>query len=487
MLNSATNQNMSPMENAEEKHSMPNNQETKELTDPRWKADNEEDNSSEIEGLDEEEESTVPISDQKNIRLEQANRSLFELKRWYDLGDLIVDPEWQRNYVWNRKQASKLIESFLLDIPVPVIYLAKTKDDKYEVIDGLQRLTSAFDFFDNEYKLTSLDQLKGEMGKKFKDLDRPLQRRLENATLRTFELSSDTDPNIHFIVFERLNTGGTKLNDMEIRNCLFRGKLNDLIKELAANESFKAFHGQTEKYTKRMQDRSFVLRFLAFYEKTHLKYKEPSKKFLNEFQDTYRNANEIKLDEYRQKFKHCMKASRTVFGKYGFRLKEGLTKVKDKRQLSKSQGEWSQRINVAIFQGVATSFAKYDLGQITRAADRICEEYLDLITTDIQWIDCVQLAAHTAPKVTYVFETWQKRLAEVMQDVPPNDGRRTFSKQLKKEMFEQDKTCSLCEQEIKLLDDAALDHDKHYWRGGATIPDNARLAHRFCNQSRGGR
>lgn len=172
---------------------MPNNEETKEPTDPRWKADNEEDNSSEIEGLDEEEESTVPISDQKNIRLEQANRSLFELKRWYDAGDLIVDPEWQRQYVWNRKQASKLIESFLLDIPIPVIYLAKNKENKYEVIDGLQRLTSAFDFLGNKYKLTSLDQLKEEIGKKFKDLDKPLQRRLENATLRTFELSSDTD------------------------------------------------------------------------------------------------------------------------------------------------------------------------------------------------------------------------------------------------------------------------------------------------------
>lgn len=274
---------------------------------------------------------------------------------------------------------------------------------------------------------------------------------------------------------------------MEIRNCLFRGKLNDLIKELAANESFKAFHGLTEKSTKRMQDRFLVLRFLAFYEKTHLRYQEPLKKFLNGFQGDYRDANEIKLDEYRQKFEHCMKASRTVFGKYGFRLKEGTTKLKEKRQLSTSQGEWSQRINVAIFQGVATSFAKYDLGQITRAADRICEEYLDLITEDIQWIDCVQLAAHTAPKVTYVFETWQKRLAEVMQDVPPNDGRRTFSKQLKKELFEQNKACSLCGQEIKMLDDAVLDHDKYYWRGGATIPDNARLTHRFCNQSRGGR
>ncbi len=134
-----------------------------------------------------------------------------------------------------------------------------------------------------------------------------------------------------------------------------------------------------------------------------------------------------------------------------------------------------------------TSFAKYDLGQITRAADRIYEEYLDLTSTDKDWVDRVRRATGSYARVAYVFETWQRRLAEVMQDVPPNDGRRTFSKQLKKEMFEQDKTCSLCRQEIRMLDDAALDHDKHYWRGGATIPDNARLVHRFCNQSRGGR
>ena len=471
------------MENEKEKHRiMPDNEETKEQTDPRWKVDHEEDNSSEIEGLDEEEESTEPISDQKNIRLEQANRSLFELKRWYDVGDLIVDPEWQRNYVWNRKQASKLIESFLLDIPVPVIYLAKTKENKYEVIDGLQRLTSAFDFLDNEYKLSSLDQLKGEMGKKFKDFDRPLQRRLENATLRTFELSSDTDPNIHFIVFERLNTGGTKLNDMEIRNCLFRGKLNDLIRELAANESFKAFHGQTEKYTKRMQDRSFVLHFLAFYEKTYHKYKNPLKKFLNEFQDAYQNPPKAKLQEYRQKFEHCMRSSLTVFGQDGYQLKK-----QEDPQTSKSHGEWSRRINISIFRCVASSFVEYDFGQITRSADRIYEEYLDLISTDRHWVDCVQRLQNNTTRLKYVFKTWEERMAKVMQDVPPNDGRRTFSKQLKKELFEQNNTCSLCGQEIKLLDDAVLDHDKHYWRGGATIPDNARLTHRFCNQSRGGR
>ena len=98
----------------EEKHSaMPNSEETKEQTAPHWKADNEEDNDSEIEGLDEEEESTEPISDQDDIRMIPTDRGLFHLKRWHDTGKLIVPPWQRKDSVWNQAQASKLIESFL--------------------------------------------------------------------------------------------------------------------------------------------------------------------------------------------------------------------------------------------------------------------------------------------------------------------------------------------------------------------------------------
>ncbi len=222
-----------------------------------------------IESIDEGELNSS-LSDK--IRLDKSDRSLAEFVRWYKSGRLIVNPEWQRNYVWDRKQASRLIESFLLDIPVPVVYLAKTEDGKYEVIDGLQRLTSVFRFFDNELALNGLDILTDLNRKTFNDLDEPLQHKLEDTTLRSFELSSDTNKDIHFVVFERLNTGGTKLNDMEIRNCLFRGPLNDLIKELSENKDFISCINQRS-LSKRMNDRALVLRFLAFYERTYKRCK----------------------------------------------------------------------------------------------------------------------------------------------------------------------------------------------------------------------
>ncbi|MCY3956100.1 MAG: DUF262 domain-containing protein [Nitrospira sp.] len=428
-----------------------------------------------LEGGD---EGDLNTSSPSTVSLEKADRSLSEFKRWFDESDLVLNPEWQRNYVWSRRQASKLIESFLLNIPVPVVYLSRTEDKKYEVIDGLQRLKTVFDFFNDKFSLTGLDIRKDLNGKKFKALDSTTQRELRNSTLRSFELSSDTDPNIHFIVFERLNTGGTKLNEMEIRNCIFRGNVNSLIKELASNADFVKCLNQPA-LQKRMNDRALVLRFLAFYERTYHKCQQQLKQFLNEFLETYRNPTEQKIREYRRAFEHCTRSSLTVFGEYGFRLRN------EPRNISKSGGEWSTRINAAVFQCIFTSFANHDLGQITRSADRIYEDYLDLIATDNYWVDCVRRATAERTRLAHVFNTWQERLCRVLEDVPSNDSQRIFSKQLKKQMFDQSKTCSICENEIKLLDDAVLDHEKHYWRGGTTVPENARLAHRFCNLSRG--
>ena len=249
----------------------------------------------------------------QDISLERADRGLSELKRWFDDGDLILNPEWQRNFVWTKKQSSKLIESFLLNIPVPVVYLAKTSEDRYEVIDGLQRLKSVFDYFSNKFSLTSLDVLTDLNGKIFDQLDDTSKRKLRNSTLRSFELAKNSESDVHFIVFERLNTGGTRLNEMEIRNCIFRGDLNNLLGELASDSDFIA-SVNSDSLSKRMNDRSLVLRFLAFHERTHHKYSRGLKKFLNEFFETYRNPPEQKLNEYRQVFRKCMKASVTVFG-----------------------------------------------------------------------------------------------------------------------------------------------------------------------------
>jgi 5-methylcytosine-specific restriction endonuclease McrA len=201
---------------------------------------------------------------------------------------------------------------------------------------------------------------------------------------------------------------------------------------------------------------------------------------LNEFLDHYKSAKPEKIEEYRKAFIHAMKACHTVFGKAGFRLRN-----ESVRPGSKSGGEWATRINMAIFPVIATGFVRYDLGRITRAADSIYEEYLDMINADAQWVDRVRRASFEAARLEYTFRTWYDRLKQVLEPFDQNDRQRVFSRQLKKEMFDANPTCSICNQRIVLIEDAVLDHDVQYWRGGKTVPENARLAHCLCNLKKG--
>lgn len=427
--------------------------------------------------IDFDEGESVIESPPEPLNLGKNDRSLAELYRWHQRGKIVIDPEWQRKYVWDAKRASRLIESFLIDLPIPVIYLAINDEGKYEVIDGLQRLTSVFNFFDNSYRLTSL-QLMPELNKKlFSELSNEIQSKLEDTTLRTFELAKNTKQELRFIIFERLNTGGMALNDMEIRNCLYRGTLNDLLKELAETDEFKTCVNQ-KGLDKRMHDRALILRYLAFYERTYHKAKKGLKLFFNEFLETYQRAPEEKLKEFRTSFKRSMRACKTVFGDKAFRLRRVYE--------SKSQrgGEWTPRINATIFQVLAVPMADYDIGQITRSADRIREAYLDLISNDQKWVEAVSQSTGDPTKIEYSFSTWNERLRHAIGSNEPNDGRRLFTLELKEEMFNQDSTCSICSQRIHLLNDSALDHDIQYWRGGQTVPTNSRLAHRQCNWQR---
>lgn len=421
-------------------------------------------------------EGTMIVKSGSGIVIEKNDRSLSEFHRWVKSGRLIIDPDWQREYVWGNPRASRLIESILVDIPVPVIYLAKNDDGKYEVIDGLQRLTSIFRFFDNEFALSGLEILSDFNRKRFRDLSDKEQNKLTDATLRTFELSPQTPKDMMFVIFERLNTGGISLNEMEIRNAIYRGRLNDLLKELAKNEDFIVALNQ-KNISQRMVDRALVLRFLAFYERTHYKLQLGLKRFLNEFLEAYRNPADKKLKEYRDQFCKAMRASKTIFGSHAFRLRREFDD-------STSGGEWATRPNAAVFQVVATSFTNYDIGALTRRADAIYEEYLDMVSSDAKWCDCVRRATGETSRIEYVFSTWNERLGAVMKDSTPNDSQRVFTAALKREMYDASRQCALCQQEIKLLNDAALDHDIHYWRGGKTVPDNARLVHRTCNLKR---
>lgn len=413
---------------------------------------------------DEKSEATDEI---QKLTFHRADRSMAELKRLKEKGRLIIRPIWQRNFVWNRKQSSLLIESFLIDMPIPVIYLALNSENKYEVVDGQQRLTSVFNFIDGELELTGLEVRNDLNGCRYEDLQEHLQDKLTDSTITSIELSADTPRVAMRSMFERLNTKGTRLNAMEIRNCVYQGGLNDLIRELAENRDFKECVN-TPKLSTRMKDRELVLRFMAFYQLSYNRAKRGLKSFFDRFYDAFQNPKEEIISEYRAQFTKAIKASYTIFGDRGFRV----------------DPEKSRGFKPAIFQVMMVSFTDYDLGLLTRSADSIFEEYLDLLQTDSHWVECVTNFPDDYDRISYAFDTWKERLKEAVKNAEPNDSQRCFSRAEKEAMFDRSDFCEICGQKISHINDATLDHDRHWWRGGKTVLENARLVHRHCNATR---
>ena len=209
----------------------------------------------------------------------------------------LVLPEIQREYVWDNGKASRLIESLLLNIPIPVLYFAETEEAKYEIFDGHQRVLSIVNFLGGVYALTGLAVLREYRGMRFLELPEREQRFLKMRTLRTILISIDSHPTMKFEIYERLNTGSISLNAQELRNSIYRGSFNKLLHSLANNHSFRSLIG-TKSPRKRMVDEEAILRFFAMRAKIGT-YRTPLKKFLNDYMSEMRNASDELVQQHR--------------------------------------------------------------------------------------------------------------------------------------------------------------------------------------------
>lgn len=436
-----------------------------------------------IEGTDDETPIDIPV-DRRRVKTEKQDVPIETLHNWVKRGKLDLQPDFQRYFVWNNTKASRLIESLLLDIPIPVIYAAEDAKANYAVVDGQQRLTTICSFMDGtfpdkrDFQLSGLQVLTEINGKQFKDLPGPQQEMIIGTALRLIIIEHDSDPDVKFEVFERLNLGAEKLNDQELRNSMYRGTYNNLLRELASNPFMLKIMGASEPH-RRMQDRQLILRFFALWRNTHLKYKGPMKTFLNREMEEHRNPSDTELARMRTTFTRCIEMAYTVFGTHAFRRfnlgKAGLP-----------DGYWETRkLNVALWDTLLYSFAFFEKPQIIPIADRIREEFLDLMTTDATFVEYITSTTDKAERIQYRGDTWMHRLRDLVGYTAKEP--RTFSLALKQQLYDRDPTCAICGQRIQAVDDAQVDHIDHYWRGGRTVPENARLTHRYCNQARGGR
>lgn len=190
-------------------------------------------------------------------------------------------PRFQRSYVWNDSLASRLVESILLNVPIPPCYLSQNEDYELDVIDGQQRIYSLFRFVENQFKLRDLKVLTELNGLHFFELSSKLQRQLATHSLRCVLITNQSHPEIKFDVFERLNTNTVPLSAQELRNCIYRGPLNEMLGELAADDRWLAIMNK-KRPDKRLRDEELILRFFAFQVLGVDSYKTPQKAWLNE-------------------------------------------------------------------------------------------------------------------------------------------------------------------------------------------------------------
>jgi len=276
--------------------------------------------------VDEKEESTAVII--YDISSYGADYDVEGLVKRLKRGDIFIPP-FQRDYVWNQAEASRLIESLLLGLPVPGVFLAKENDsNKLSVIDGQQRLKSLLFFYegffnpkegDSRKKVFRLKNVQEQFeGKTYDELEEEDRINLDDsiihATIIKQETPNDDNTSIYH-VFERLNTGGRKLTPQEIRAAIYIGKLNELIGELNDYPAWRELFG---KKNNRLKDQEMILRFLAMYTSLN-NYSKPLKEFLNKFNGKYRNPTDEEIERLRTVFQTTTDLILEKFGKSAFR------------------------------------------------------------------------------------------------------------------------------------------------------------------------
>ncbi len=292
-----------------------------------------------------------PIYPNAEIKIIKQEFSLFELKRQFENKQrqiIIIDPAFQRNFVWKRKQQSELIESILMVLPIPPFYFFETREGGKQVVDGRQRLTTFFNFLNGEFALQSLHILPTFNGKKFQALDGIFQSIIEDYQILTYIIQPPTPERVKYDIFDRINRGGTVLSNQEMRNALYQGKATQLLETLGKKEFFKQATEYSIK-TERMKDRYVILRFIAFYMwengmLENIDYKSDIDEFLAKVMIQINQLSEAKISELEKVFNSSMKWCYQILGSDAFRFE------------NKSGGR-KRPINMPLFEMLAFFFS----------------------------------------------------------------------------------------------------------------------------------
>lgn len=346
------------------------------------------------------------------IYIENKPFSLIQLMDLIRYGDLEIAPTFQRNFIWDKTRQSRLIESILLGLPLPSMYLSQYDDGRLTIVDGLQRINTIKNFVEDRLRLCNMEYLRDCNGFTFEELKTHhilslLQiRRFHQTQIMCFVIDYRSPSELKYDLFRRLNTGGKVLNDQEIRNCMSRPVLQETLNGMSSLPSFLNATHYSVKNT-RMAAQEAALKFIYFYDEYSDKhpigeYDGRMSKALDRCVENLNEASEKKIKKYIDIYDQCMQTTFNLFGEYSFR------KIKDdgrKRPINKL-------LMLVISVLVAKHCDEYQSAFMQKKDTEkiLTNEMKELLQND-KYLNSY-LSLHTSSKINieYVFKCIKKQL-----------------------------------------------------------------------------
>ena len=305
-------------------------------------------------------------------------------------GEVILKPSFQRGYVWSNGMASKLIESIILNVPIPPCFLAQNEEFELDVVDGQQRLETIRRYIGNEFKLSGLGVLSNLNGLRFHKLPTRTQRQIKTHTVRCITISNKSDPDVRFDIFERLNSNMSSLNAQELRNCIYRGKFNDMLREMAEEYEWLSVLGR-KTADKRMRGEEIILRFFAYQLNGLDSYRTPLKYWLNGAASKGRDLSENKISGLRASWQEMLTNAKMLF-----EANECFRRSK------------SKPINKALFDLVSYSVTQFDGKKLIENRRRYRDSYYNLLDDD-EFNDLITRSIDHRMRTQRRFQLWNEK------------------------------------------------------------------------------
>jgi hypothetical protein len=334
-----------------------------------------------------------------DIAVEQKSLDSIIERLRHDEIDMNTDFQRQSG-LWQPGQMSRLIESILIRFPLPAFYFDATNDEKWLVVDGLQRLSSIKRFvIEKDLGLSGLEFLEDLKNKKYDDIGRQYQRRIKEAQVTTYLIRPGTPLDVKYSIFRRINTGGLTLNNQEIRHAMAKSREKNFLKELTEDVYLKKTMGDQ---SRRMVDQELALRFIAFYKYDYHTSKKNIAEFLDEAMENLKKMPDQEMDEIRSSFRESVQNCWEIFGASAFEKKT-------------DPSEPRKRKNSSLFEVLTVSFAKTDAETLAKLKERK-DQFIDGLNNLVKeeaFFQSISLATQKRDHVRTRFEGIARIINEV--------------------------------------------------------------------------